>query len=51
MKLYFINILKYTKKMLNLKTYDRSALHRLKSEIEQTAALADKSWLLQQIGA
>ncbi|MEM9821844.1 MAG: hypothetical protein AAF985_12265 [Bacteroidota bacterium] len=48
-KTNYLNLIRFTKKLLNLKTYDRAALQRLQQEIEQTAALVDKKWLLQQI--
>ncbi|MEM8907332.1 MAG: hypothetical protein AAGD05_05750 [Bacteroidota bacterium] len=45
----YLNLIKYTRKLLNLATYDRTAMGKLKLEIQQTAALADKGWLLQQL--
>lgn len=49
-KTNYLNLIKYTKKLLNLNTYDKSATQKLAKEIEETAALADKHWLLEQVG-
>ncbi|MEM9918684.1 MAG: hypothetical protein AAF990_11335 [Bacteroidota bacterium] len=45
----YLNLIRFTNKLLQLDRYDKVASSRLQQEIEQTKAVAEKSWLLDQI--
>ena len=45
----YLNTIKFTKKLLELPLSDRSVKKQLKNEIEATASIAEKNWLLQQL--
>ncbi len=49
-KTNYLNLIKFTKRLLNLAQYDAAAIKKLKKNIEETGALAEKNWLLEQIG-
>lgn len=43
------NIIKFTRKLLYLATYDKDNLKKIQEQIEQASPLTEKSWLLEQI--
>jgi hypothetical protein len=43
------NIIKFTRKLLYLATYDKGSLKKLQQQIEESSPLTEKFWLLQQI--
>ncbi len=45
----YLQLLKFTKSLLELKPYDREARNKLSKEIEETKMVAEKSWLLTRI--
>ena len=45
----YLNLIKYTKKLLQLGVYDKSVVKDLYSEIETSPALAERRWLLAQV--
>ena len=47
----YLNTIAFTRKLLESNPYDRQAREQLRAEIEQTKALAEKEWLLEQIPA
>ena len=44
----YLNLVRFTHKLLQLKPYDKAAKMQLKLEIEGTKSVAEKEWLLQQ---
>ncbi|MEM1321374.1 MAG: hypothetical protein AAGG75_14055 [Bacteroidota bacterium] len=46
----YLNLLKFTRKLLQLNTFDKTAVGQLRGEIETTPALAERKWLLEQLG-
>ncbi len=44
-----LNLIRFTKKLLQLQAYDNSALSKLRQEIEATKEVAEKAWLLKQL--
>jgi hypothetical protein len=49
-KTNYSNILKYTRKLMNLPTNDREARQKLGIKIQNEKILTDKEWLLKQCG-
>lgn len=47
----YLNLLRMTRKLLELPTLDKEKKAQLLRQIEQTNALAEKTWLLQQLGS
>ena len=45
----YLNLIKYAKKLLNTNPRDRKAIAKLKKEITQTQAIAEKAWLLERV--
>lgn len=45
----YLNILRFTKKLSGLPIYDKSALQKVKKQIDTCKALADKNWILQKV--
>ena len=45
----YLNTIKFTKKLLELPISNRSVKQKLRKEIDATASIAEKSWLLQQL--
>lgn len=43
------NIIKFTRKLLSLKPYDKDSLKKLQKQVEQVSPLTEKHWLLEQI--
>jgi hypothetical protein len=48
-KVSYINMLKFTKKLLYLQPSDKTKIHKLRIEIENTKAVASKPWLLEKV--
>jgi len=46
----YLNLIKYTRRLLNLNNFDKEATKKLAKEIGKTASLAEKKWLLAQVG-
>ncbi len=46
----YLNTIKFTKKLLELPISNREVREKLRSEIETTALVAEKRWLLSQLG-
>ncbi|MEO1517108.1 MAG: hypothetical protein AAFV95_18940 [Bacteroidota bacterium] len=46
----YLNLIRFTNKLLQLDRYDKNAVQRLAKDIEQTKAVAEKAWLLEQLG-
>ena len=44
-----LNLIRFTKKLLQLNSYDQQSIARLRQEIESTREIAEKPWLLEQI--
>lgn len=45
----YLNLIHFTKKLLNIPEADKTAREHLRSEIISTKAVADKKWLLAQV--
>lgn len=45
----YLNLIRFTKKLLRLETGDKAGRLALKQEIRQTTALAEREWLLAQV--
>lgn len=45
----YLNLIKYTKKLIRVNPYDRSAKSKLRQEIEVAHPLIAKDWFLQQV--
>lgn len=45
----YLNIIRYTKKMLTINPYDKEALAQVRSTIQQEERLTERKWLLEQI--
>ncbi len=45
----YLNIIKYTRKLIRLKKYDEVKRVKLLQEIEQTSPLTEKKWLMSQV--
>lgn len=45
----FLNIIKFTKRLLKVNYYDKTALEKLKIAIEQEGIVSEKRWLLEQL--
>jgi hypothetical protein len=43
------NVVKLTRKLAYLVTYDKLGRQKLKKQIEQTVPLTERSWLLNQV--
>ncbi len=43
------NMIRYTKKLLKVNPYNKSALQRLQTEIEEANPLTEREWLLRQL--
>ncbi|MEL6863874.1 MAG: hypothetical protein AAFP19_05620 [Bacteroidota bacterium] len=48
-KTNYLNLIRYTDKLLSLDFYDKAKVQKLREEIERTEALAEKNWLLGQL--
>ncbi len=49
-KTNYKNIIRYTKKLLKVNPYSKAQIEKLKTEIEATTPLTEKTWLLKQLG-
>jgi hypothetical protein len=45
----YLNLIKLTKKLLHINTFDKNQTEKLKKEIEATTPLTEKEWLLSQL--
>lgn len=45
----YLNFVKFTRRLLQLKSYNREQVENLKKEIEETKIVAEKVWLLEKI--
>lgn len=45
----YLNIIRYTKKMITLNTYDKEAIAQLISMVQEEEKLTERKWLLEQI--
>ena len=45
----FLNLIKYTKKLVKVNPYDKSAKAKLRTEIEEARPLIAKDWFLEQV--
>ncbi len=45
----YLNLIKYAKKITDINPRDQKAIARLKEEISQTQAIAEKAWLLERV--
>lgn len=45
----FLNLIKYTKKLVKVNPYDKAAKAKLRSEIEEARPLIAKDWFLEQV--
>jgi len=45
----YLNLIRFTKKLLQLPSYSKEAKKSLKQEIEMTKAVPEKAWLLQKV--
>jgi hypothetical protein len=45
----YLNIIKFTKKILNLHPFQKEQIQKLKEEIETISPLTEKEWLLAQL--
>lgn len=45
----YLNIIRYTKKLLNLNFFDKKAIYEFQQALEQEDALTEKSWFLKQV--
>ena len=45
----YLNIIRYTKKLLSTNFYDRTKKEALQKEIEQEEILTEREWLLEQV--
>ena len=45
----YLKLIKYTRQLLQLRSFDKEAISLMKSEVENTESLADKKWLLTQL--
>ncbi len=46
----YLNLVKFTRRLINVNPYDKDAVKKLKSEIEQEPKLHEKNWLGVQVG-
>ncbi len=46
----YLNLVKFTRRLINVNTYDKDAVKKLKLDIEQEAQLHEKNWLGVQVG-
>lgn len=45
----YLNLIRFTRRLLTLPTLDTKARQKLKGDIEETKALAEKGWLLEKV--
>ena len=45
----FLNIIKYTKRLLKVNFYDKSAVKNLKAAIQNEKVISEKKWLIEQL--
>lgn len=45
----YLNVLRFTKKLSNIRPGDEAAIARIRQQINDCKALADKSWILQKL--
>ena len=45
----YLNIIRYTQKLIALNVYDKAAVKNLKTSIEREEKLTEKKWLLEQL--
>jgi len=45
----FLNIIKFTKRLLKVNFYDKAAIEKLKTAIEKEGIVSEKRWLLKQL--
>ncbi len=45
----YLNLIRFTKKLLQVPAAEKGARERLRREIEETKALAEREWLLQKV--
>lgn len=46
----YLNLVKFTRRLINVNSYDKEAVKKLKLEIEQEGKLHEKNWLRVQVG-
>ncbi|MBK7409311.1 MAG: hypothetical protein IPL49_07275 [Saprospirales bacterium] len=46
----YLHTIQLTRRLMEVNPFDRQALQDLRKEIEQTRNIAEKSWLLTQVG-
>lgn len=44
----YLNLIRYTQKLIGLNFYDKEAVEQLKKSIEEEKAISEREWLLQQ---
>ncbi len=49
-KTHYMNIVNFTIELMKLNPYDKESRKRLREKIEGTKSLAEKEWLLEQVG-
>ena len=49
-KANYLNIIRYTKKLIALNAYDKKAVELLRQLLMAEEKLTEKNWLLQQVG-
>lgn len=45
----YLNIIRYTKKLIGLNYFDKVAIEKLQLKVQQEEILTEKKWLLQQL--
>jgi len=48
-KVYHLNLISFTKNLVNLNPYDKNKIKKLKQKIQETTKVIDKPWLLEKI--
>ena len=48
-KQQYMNVLRFTKKLSNIPEYDKNAIEKIKTQINNCKALAAKNWLLEKV--
>lgn len=48
-KMIYLNLIRFTKKLLYLNQEDKSAVEKLKKEVENADVVAEREWLLEQL--
>ena len=45
----YTNVLRFVKRLASLAPYDRKGIKKIKKQIEECKALADKKWILEKV--